>query len=171
MLRPSCPTARAHVGWHLLQHPGGREERGAWRRALGGSLLEGCKGRCSPPREWALRCSRTGKAQLHTTGTWGSPRPAWPWGLGAFPHQALCNPVCLMCLSRLAELPPSQELCTGEEGVPRGLQRSRGLEMAPQPREGDLAASPSSRPGSKLHVPSHHPPCPRLGNKLALHPF
>ena len=149
MVRPLCPTARAHMGWGLLQHPGGREGRGAWRRALRGSVLEGREGRCSS-RLWAPGWSRTGEAQLHSPhhGHGGQPSSRPALGLGGCPHQALSNQVCLICLGQVAELPPLQELCTGDEGVPRGLQRSRGWEMAPQPRQGDLAYF-SSQPDSE----------------------
>ena len=135
-MRMLCPTARACTGLGLVWHPGGREGRGAWRGALGASELEGREGKCSC-RLWAPGWSRGDEAQLRSPpqGYEGRPSSSPALGPGACPHQALSNQVSLICLGQVAELPPRQELCTGEEGVPRGLQRSRGWEMAPQLRD------------------------------------
>lgn len=122
--------------------PGGREGRGAWRRALGGSVLQGREGGCGC-RLWAPGWNRAAEAQLHSPPHrhLGQPSSSRALGPGGCSYQTLSNAMCLMRLDQAAELPPAQELCTGQQGVPRGLQRSRGWEMAPQRRGGHLAPS------------------------------
>ena len=129
MLRPLSPA-------------GCGEGRGAWRRALGGSVREGREGGCSSGLRAGAGQGRHSWTAL-PTGTWGSPRPARALGLGGCPHQALSDPPRLLGLQQVSELFPLEELCCSKEGFPGGLQSSRSWEMAPWPGQGDLA-SPSS---------------------------
>ena len=121
------------------------EGRGAWRRALGRSLLAHREGKAAAAHGcglWAAAGQVRHMCRAHSPDTAGSPRPAWALGPAACPHQTLSNPPCLLCLHQVSELFPLEELCSSKEGFPGGLQNSRSWEMAPRPGEGELA-SPS----------------------------
>ena len=135
VLRPLRPAARAQMGRGLLEKsPWGRRAGGQGRRMQ----LE--------QRGWSRAAMQSGTAP-RTARLQPPSSPAR--GFGGCPHQVLSDQGCLPCLSQEAEPPPAQELCTGAEGVPGSLWRSRSLEMAPEPREGDLASS-SSGPGFEM---------------------